>query len=35
VLPTFRRGMARLTVGAELGTEVAGVAREPGVRDTT
>jgi succinate-acetate transporter protein len=35
VLPTFRRGIARLTPGAELGTEVAGVAREPGVRDTT
>ncbi len=35
VLPTFRLGRARLGVGAELGTEAAGVAREPGIRDTT
>jgi succinate-acetate transporter protein len=35
VLPTFRHGRARLAIGAELGTEPAGVAREPGVRETT
>jgi succinate-acetate transporter protein len=35
VLPTFRRGIARLTAGADLGTDIAGVAREPGVRDTS
>jgi succinate-acetate transporter protein len=35
LLPTFRRGRARLGIGAELGTDVAGVAREPGIRDTT
>jgi hypothetical protein len=35
VLPTFRRGMARLDAGAELGTDAAVLAREPGVRDTT
>jgi succinate-acetate transporter protein len=35
VLPTFRRGIGKLGRGAELGTELAAVAREPGVRETT
>jgi hypothetical protein len=35
VLPTFRRGIARLDRGAELGIDPPVLAREPGVRDTT
>ncbi len=35
VLPTFRRGLGRLATAAALGTETDGVAREPGVRETT
>lgn len=35
VLPTFRRGIARLDRGAELGMDPPVIAREPGVRDTT